>query len=53
MNRKVKPRADPVEVFSRIRPVGDTDGDLCLKILDENNLMLQIQNVRPRTSRAR
>ncbi len=42
MYRKAKARIDPVEVYARIRPVGDEDVDTCLKILDDNNLILEI-----------
>lgn len=43
MSKKNKARIDPVEVFTRIRPISDEEQrDTCLKILDENNLMLEI-----------
>lgn len=42
MNKKTKVRIDPVEVYTRIRPIGEEDCETCLKILDESNLMLEI-----------
>ena len=44
--RKTK-KIDPVEVYCRIKPITILDGDTekCLKILDENNLALQIPEV--------
>lgn len=37
-------RADPVEVYCRIRPLPDsvTENETCLRMLDESTLMLQI-----------
>lgn len=46
VNRKPKARIDPVEVYSRIRPMSDDDTETCLKILDDQNLMLEIPEVR-------
>lgn len=43
--RKPKARTDPVEVYCRIRPLSDDDNDSCLKILDEQNLMLDVPEV--------
>lgn len=42
MNKKPKARTDPVEVHCRIRPMNDEEGESCLKILDDQNLMLEI-----------
>lgn len=42
MIKKNKVRIDPVEVYTRIRPINDHDSETCLKILDEGNLMLEI-----------
>lgn len=42
MNKKQKARTDPVEVNCRIRPLPEDEGESCLKILDEQNLMLEI-----------
>lgn len=43
MSRKpAKARIDPVEVYARVRPTGDEDAETCLKILDENTLMMEI-----------
>jgi hypothetical protein len=39
-------KIDPVEVFCRIRPLSDAENnDKCLKVIDDNNLMLQIPEV--------
>ncbi len=42
INRKTKARIDPVEVYARIRPISDEDAETCLKVIDDNNLMLEI-----------
>jgi hypothetical protein len=44
-SRKQKARTDPVEVNCRIRPLPEDEGESCLKILDEQNLMLEIPEV--------
>ena len=44
--RKNKLKIDPVEVFCRIRPLSENENnEKCLKVLDENNLMLQVPEV--------
>ncbi len=45
IKRKTKNRIDPVEVFCRIRPINDDEGESCLKVLDDSNLMLEIPEV--------
>jgi len=42
---KVKSRVDPVEVYCRQRPLPDGETESCLKILDENSLLLQVPEV--------
>ena len=34
----------------RIRPMNDEEGESCLKILDDQNLMLEIPEVRVKTN---
>ena len=39
-------KIDPVEVYCRIRPLSsDFENDKCLKVIDDNNLMLQVPEV--------
>ena len=40
----ISAKADPVEVFCRVRPMNDSD-ESCLRILDDSTLMLTIPEV--------